>query len=340
MNTRLTAMALATAIAALIGHQAMATEAVTVDNFNRAESDLYMGSIVKESGGLAKLDHRREPASIDHQTVIRLNRDTLYSSAVFDLDAGPVTVNLPDAGERFMSMQVISEDHYVPEVVYGAGNYTLDKDKVGTRYVAVAIRTLADPNDPEDLKKVHALQDAIKVEQASAGTFEVPDWDQASQKKVREALLVLQSTLPDFKNAFGKKGEVDPIRHLLGTAAGWGGNPDKDAIYLNVTPTNNDGTTVYKLSVKDVPVDGFWSVSLYDAEGYYEKNEYNAYSINNITAKKSEGGAVDIQFGGCDGKIPNCLPIMKGWNYTVRLYRPREEILNGTWKFPEPQPAG
>ncbi len=334
MNTRLTAMALATAIAALIGHQAMATEAVTVDNFNRAESDLYMGSIVKESGGLAKLDHRREPA------VIRLNRDTLYSSAVFDLDAGPVTVTLPDAGERFMSMQVISEDHYVPEVNYGAGSYALDKDKVGTRYVAVAIRTLADPNDPEDLKKVHALQDAIKVEQASAGTFEVPDWDQASQKKVRDALLVLQSTLPDFKNAFGKKGEVDPIRHLLGTAAGWGGNPDKDATYLNITPANNDGTTVYKLSVKDVPVDGFWSVSLYDAEGYYEKNEHNAYSINNITAKKSEGGAVDIQFGGCDGKIANCLPIMKGWNYTVRLYRPREEILNRTWQFPEPQPAG
>ena len=197
----------------------------------------------------------------------------------------------------------------------------------------MALRTLADPNDPEDLKQVHALQEAIKVEQASAGTFETPDWDQASQKKVRDALLVLQSTLPDFRKAFGTKDDVDPIRHLLGTAAGWGGNPDKDATYLNITPANNDGTTVYRLNVKDVPVDGFWSVSLYDAEGYYEKNEYNAYSINNITAKKSEDGAIDIQFGGCDGKVPNCLPIMKGWNYTVRLYPPREEILNGTWCF-------
>ncbi len=263
-----------------------------------------------------------------------------YTFALFDLDAGPVTVTLPDAGERFMSMQVVNEDHYVPEVNYGAGSYTLDKEKVGTRYVVVAIRTLVDPADPEDVKEVHALQDAIKVEQASAGAFETPDWDQASQKTVRDALLVLQSTLPDFRKAFGTKDDVDPIRHLLGTAAGWGGNPDKDATYLNITPANNDGTTVYRLNVQDVPVDGFWSVSLYDAEGYYEKNEYNAYSINNITAKKSEDGAIDIQFGGCDGKVPNCLPIMKGWNYTVRLYRPREEILNGTWKFPEPQPAG
>ena len=129
------------------------------------------------------------------------------------------------------------------------------------------------------------------------------------------------------------------MRHLIGTAAGWGGNPDKDATYLNVTPAKNDGTTVYKLNVKDVPVDGFWSVSVYNAEGYFEKNPYDAYSLNNITAKKSADGSIAIQFGGCDGKIPNCLPIMKGWNYTVRLYRPRAEILNGKWKFPEPQPA-
>ena len=129
-----------------------------------------------------------------------------------------------------------------------------------------------------------------------------------------------------------------PIRHLIGSASAWGGNPDKDAIYLNVTPRGNDGQTIYTLTVKDVPVEAFWSVSLYNAQGYYEKNPYNAYTVNSITGRKGSDGAVTIQFGGCDGKIPNCLPIMKGWNYTVRLYRPREEILNGTWKFPEPQP--
>jgi hypothetical protein len=157
----------------------------------------------------------------------------------------------------------------------------------------------------------------------------VPNWDQASQKKVRDALLVLATTIPDFKGAFGTKAQVDPIRHLIGTAAGWGGNPDKDATYLNVTPANNDGKTVYRLVVKNVPVNGFWSVSLYDAKGYYEPNPDNAYTVNNITAKKADDGSVAIQFGGCDGKIANCLPIMAGWNYTVRLYRPRAEILNG-----------
>lgn len=309
------------------------TVPVTVDNFPRAESDIYFSSVFKR-GGIGAFHHEREPASIDKQDVIRLNRDTLYSSAVFDLDAGPVTITLPDAGKRFMSMQVINEDHYVPDVFYGAGNYTLDKSKIGTRYVVVAVRTLVDPGNPKDLEAAHALQDAIKVQQASKGTFEVPHWDPVSQKKVRDALLVLGSTLPSFKDAFGKKGEVDPIRHLIGTATGWGGNPDKDAIYLNVTPTRNDGKTIYHLSVKDVPVDAFWSISVYNAKGYFEKNPLNAYALNNITAKKGADGSITVQFGGCDGKVPNCLPIVPGWNYTVRLYRPRQDIVTGAWKFP------
>jgi hypothetical protein len=86
-------------------------------------------------------------------------------------------------------------------------------------------------------------------------------------------------------------------------------------------------------------VNGFWSISLYNAEGYFQKNEAHAYSLNNLTSKKNADGSITVQFGGCDGKVANCLPIMPGWNYTVRLYRPRAEILSGKWKFPEPTPV-
>jgi len=342
MRTKLALYASALVLAATQGVHAQSSAGnplpVTVDNFVRAESDTYIGNLAKQSGGLAKFEHRREPASIDDQTVIRLNRDTLYSSAVFDLDAGPVTVTLPDAGPRFMSLMAVSQDHYAT-TVYGVGPHTFDKDKIGTRYVLIGVRTLVDPASQKDIAEVHALQNAIKASQSGTGTLSLPAWDPASQKKVRDALLVLGSTMPDFKKAFGTKAEVDPVRHLLGTAMGWGGNPDKDATYLNITPSKNDGTTVYRLNVGAVPVEAFWSVSLYDAQGYYQKNPYNAYTVNSITGRKSSDGTIAIQFGGCDGKIPNCLPIMNGWNYTVRLYRPRAEILNGTWKFPEPQPV-
>ena len=311
---------------------------VTADNFIRAESDMYAANLAKESGGTGKLVHRREPANIDEQTVIRLNRDTLYTSGVFDLDAGPVTITLPDTGKRFQSLQIISQDHYAT-TVYGAGPHEIEKAKVVTRYAVIAIRTLVDPGSEKDIAQVHALQDAIQVSQASPGKVDLPNWDLAGQKKLRDALLVLGSTIPDFAHAFGTKEQVDPVRHLIGTASGWGGNPDKDATYLNVTPPRNDGATIYKLKVKEVPVDAFWSVSVYNAQGFFEKNPGNAYTVNNLTAAKGADGSTAIQFGGCDGKIPNCLPIVKGWNYAVRLYRPRPEILNGTWKFPEAQPA-
>src|SRR5258708_33964441 len=84
---------------------------VTVDNYIRAQSDIYFGQTA-EAGAFGKFRHGRELAPIDRRLIIRPNRDTLYSLAVFDFDAGPATVTLPDAGYRFMVMQVTNEDQY------------------------------------------------------------------------------------------------------------------------------------------------------------------------------------------------------------------------------------
>ena len=330
------AMALAVVVSANAQSSPEAAIPVGVDNFVRAESDLYLGKMVA-TGSLGRFVHSREAVPIDAQNVVRMNRDTLYSSAVFDLDAGPVTITLPEADGRFMSMAVINEDHYVPLVTYGAGRQTLTKESVGTRYVFVAVRTFFDPADRKDLEKVHALQDAMTVSQAKVGEFVVPKWDTASQAKVRAALEVLGSTIPDYNQSFGAKGAVNPIHHLIGTATGWGGNPAKDAIYLGGVMPQNDGHAVYRLKVGEVPVNGFWSVSVYNADGYFQKNPQDAYSLNNLTAKKSEDGSIVIQFGGCNATIANCLPTTPGWNYTVRLYQPSEQLLNGQWSFPKPE---
>jgi hypothetical protein len=176
--------------------QAQLSAPVTADNFTRAETDAYFDSIVKSAGGVGKLFHRRAIEPIDNQIVIRGNRDTVYSAAVFDLDAGQVTVTLPAAGKRFMSMIVIDQDQYTPAVYYG-GSHRFTRQQIGTRYLMLALRTFVDPTDPEDIKKVHALQDAVKVSQQSPGTFEIPSWDPVSHKKVKDALLVLYATVPD-----------------------------------------------------------------------------------------------------------------------------------------------
>jgi hypothetical protein len=306
---------------------------VTSDNFVRAESHRYFGAFFNE-GAWGAFRHDRDPAAIDNQTVVRLNRDTLYSSMVVDLDAGPMTVVMPDAGARFMSLIAISEDHYAT-VVYGAGRHSYTREQVGTRYVLLGVRTLVDPHSADDLVEVHSLQDAITIEQSGSRRFEIPEWDPVTQKTVRDALLVLGGTLSDLRRMFGTRDQVDPVRHLIGSAMAWGGNPDGDALYLNVTPERNDGRTVYRLTVKDVPVDGFWSISVYNAEGYYEPNSLGAYAVNNLTATAGGDGAITVQFGGRDEARLNCLPIVSGWNYMVRLYRPRAELLDGTWTFPQ-----
>ncbi|WP_454837983.1 DUF1254 domain-containing protein [Pseudomonas mohnii] len=309
---------------------------VNVDNFTRAETDTYFAKTVNE-GGFGKLQHDRLPASIDDQKVVRMNRDTLYSSGVFDLSTGPLTIMLPSANKRFVSMQVISEDHYVVDIAYGPGTRTYDQAKVGTRYVFVIIRTLVNPQKPDDVDAAHKVQDSIQVAQKAAGRFEVPHWDPVTQDKARDALSALGS-LGGIGVMFGTKQEVDPISHLIGAAIGWGGNPPYAATYVSGYPLQNDGKTIYSLNVKDVPVDGFWSISVYNSSGFFEKNSLNAYSLNNLTAKGNADGSYTVQFGGCSTGRTNCLPIVAGWNYTVRLYRPRKPILDGSWTFPEAKP--
>ena len=159
MKVRLAVCAAATAVTAIgagsipsfAQQQAGNTVPVTVENFIRAECDLYFSAVALKENGFGKFEHHRELSSIDAQTVVRQNRDTLYSAAVFDVGAGPVTITLPDAGKRFMSMQILNEDQYSLPATYTPGGHNLTKEKVGTRYVLVGVRTLVDPNDPTDV---------------------------------------------------------------------------------------------------------------------------------------------------------------------------------------------
>lgn len=314
---------------------------VTAFNYVRAESDHQMAEYSGRTGGVGKLSHLRDPWSVepDKQPTIRGNRDTLYSFVVFDLTT-PVTITKPKAPDgRFQSMMMVNQDGYTPPTTSKPGTYKITQDEIGTRYVWVAFRTFADPNDPADMKAAHALQDGIKVEQEDPGKLELPNWDKESLLKVRGLLNELGNlSITDFKGYFGTKEQVTPVKHLLGAAYGWGGNPEKAAMYAQVTPEKNDGKTPYVLNVKDVPVDGFWSVSVYNKDGFFQKNKYNAYTFNNKTAKPNDDGSFTIHFGG-DPKAINFLPLTEGWNYTVRMYQPRQEIIDGKWKFPDAAPA-
>ena len=314
-------------------------EDITIYNLVRAESDTMFRATMQANGtGVGEIAHEREVVSANApQTVIRPNQDTMYSAVIIDLSA-PVTVTLPEGDGRFQSVLVISQDHF--NFAYAEpGSYELTEEEVGTRFAMLLFRTFVDAGDPDDAARAHEVQDGIVIEGGGAGPFEAPDWDLEALADARQAVNDLAAAVGlESSTSFGRKDEIDPLGHLIGIA-GWAGQPAKTAQGIVDAVDMNDGETPYVLNVSDVPVDAFWSITVYDAEGFLAPNDLDRNSYNNTSATPNEDGSYTIHFGACEDARINCIPITAGWNYTVRLYQPREEILNGSWTFPEPRPA-
>jgi hypothetical protein len=177
---------------------------VTVANFVRAESDHMIRANMEMVGvTFGKFVHLREPTTPDNQPVIRMNQDTFYSATVLDLSK-PVTITLPEIGGRYMSMQVVNQDHYC-FVEAKPGTYKLTEDMVGTRFAYVTVRTFYNAGDPDDLAKAHAAQDQIVVSGGGNGPFEAPNWDTDQLAIARQALSELGKLGFNTTYAFGTR---------------------------------------------------------------------------------------------------------------------------------------
>ena len=304
---------------------------VNVENFRRVETNRMFFGIVQRNGGVNRWHYDRQPFDLGQQKVIRMNRDTLYNDVIADISNGAI-LTIPDPGERYMSVGIYNQDNYVNRVFHKAGTYELTMDEFDTPYVLVLARILVDASNPEDVAAVNALQDGFALSANSSEPFIIPNYDPDSYQRTYDALLELGRGLTDLTGMGGSKEQVDPARHLIGTAMAWGGLPTEEVVYANVDPGFPVGE--FRIIVPPVPVDGFWSITVYNKDGFLEKNDRDAYNINNINGIPNDDGSITVHFGGCEDNRPNCLPITEGWNYGVRMYRPRPEILDGTWTFP------
>jgi hypothetical protein len=183
---------------------------VTVDSFVRAETDRMFAALQADAGGVNQLHHNRAPTPIDHQTVIRMNRDTLYSLAIVDISKG-ATVTIPESGDRYVSVMVVNQDHYINRVLHEPGEHTLAVDEFDTPWVGVGVRVLVDPADPDDVAAVNALQDQFRVDAKSSKPFVMPDYDTEAFDGTRSAVLELAKHSGGFEHAFGTRDEVDPV---------------------------------------------------------------------------------------------------------------------------------
>ena len=286
---------------------------VNVNNYVMAETAGQFERILKMTGGVNKLMSLREPTPLDKQSVIRMNRDTLYSFAIVDISKG-AKLTMPETNGRYNSAMIVNEKEYINKVFYEPGTHELTKDAFDTDYVLVAFRTLVDSSDTADIR--------------------IANYDEKSYKEWRELLLGVARFLPNSAGAFGSRETTEQVPHLLGAAFGWGGLPSQDAFYLNVNPDLPVGR--YQIDVpKDVPVKAFWSVSVYNKDGFFQKNDKGVYNINSQSGKANPDGSMTVNLGGCDDASRiNCIPLTEGWNYAVRLYRPEPSVIDGKWTFP------
>ena len=326
----------------LFGNSAMAKEAstanttdtipVTLKNYKVAESDFAFGGVIK-LGGVNKFAHLPvKEFDLSKQVVVRMNQDTVYSGAIVDVSKG-ATLTLPKTDGRYMSAMIVQNDHYVNDVFIGAGTYELKSD-TDSPFVMVSIRTEINLNDPEDVKKVVALQKQLKLDVKGDKVFKQPNYDMDQLVKLRLKLANEGLALGSLNNMQGARGEVDEHLHLLGTAVGWGLLPDANARYIGYVQEGGDGTGCYRTTYKVPPFNdsGFLSITMYDAEGWMF-NKKAILNKNNISFNKD--GSFDANFGECGKDAKNNLPITKGWNFIMRVYEPKLDQLE-TYKLPTP----
>jgi hypothetical protein len=90
------------------------------------------------------------------------------------------------------------------------------------------------------------------------------------------------------------------------------------------------------MAFRDVPVDAFWSLAIYNRDGYFEANPYDSFGINSLTARAGPDGTVTLNLSPEDDALSNHVYVMDGWNYALRLYKPHQSVLDRSWSPPIP----
>ena len=187
---------------------------VNVNNYVVVETAGQFDRILTMTGGINKLKSFRGPTPLDKQSVIRMNRDTLYSFAIVDISEG-ATLTMPETNGRYNSAMIVNENEYINKVFYEPGTHKLTKGDFDTDYVLVAFRTLVDSSDPADIKKANDLQDKFSIEAESSVPYSHPNYDEKSYKELRDLLLGVAKFLPDSAGAFGSKESTQQVPHQL-----------------------------------------------------------------------------------------------------------------------------
>jgi hypothetical protein len=176
------------------------------------------------------------------------------------------------------------------------------------------------------------------IEGAPTAAQKLMDWKVPTLARVANHWSMNTDTMGVYGNYYLKRAIVSQL--------GLGANLPEDAIYpLNLgdeTGRPLDGDNKYTITFEKgaaPPVDAFWSITLYDTQGFQVANGLNRFAVSSwMPFKHDPDGSLTLYFQnespGKD-KEANWLPAPKGpFNLTMRLYAPKSDALTGKWDPP------
>lgn len=302
---------------------------VTELNYPMVESERQM--IVRQTNaGINKFDHKRELTLTAKQDVVRMNRDTYYSFATINVSKGAKVI-MPQIPEgKYMSIMAITLDHKIQPMEYGAGEFELSTHIGDHIFLAVrldATFSQAEANAIQDQMKIVAGSDELlSVEAYNHKSFDKVEMGLKSQMPALFAKEGKQALLNMFTDHEQKYDTFNDTKWKIGSAVGWGGALKTDNIY---EISGNMPTDVcYQATFEDPENKAFWSVTVYNKEGYMFSDHA---SISSDNAKTNSDGTYTLSFGCGDGAINNILTANESgkFNLAVRHYKRSEKVANG-----------
>lgn len=256
--------------------------------------------------------------------VVSPNLDTIYSVAIVNVRNGMVLM-LPEVGARFLSVQVVTEDHLTPFYRYGGGRHEFFSPDFDTDFVAVGVRIGTDGTAEDVRRIVEELQPQYLIEGAALESDLAPV-DRPLLERVRAALMPGYSALP---NTFGimQKRAIDVTdweAFTYATAGAWGLSADENAMYAIGGPPRATGGACYVATFPPIPAEAFFSVTAYGPEKYLMTDQDNVVGSQHGIRLEPDG-SFRVAFGAerCRALAPNFLATPQdGWSILIRAYRP------------------
>ncbi|MGR3713831.1 MAG: DUF1254 domain-containing protein [Shimia sp.] len=314
-------------------------QVVTEDNYPMAESERQM-LVRQTNAGINKFDHKRELTPTDDQDVVRMNRDTYYSFATINVSQGAKVI-MPEIPEgKYMSIMGITLDHRIQPMQYGPGEFNLSTHTGDHIYLVVRL------DSTFTQEEANAIQDQMKIVANSNATLAVEPYDEVSfdaveteLKAAMPALLkeqgkeALNGMFTDFEQKYDT---FNDRKWKIGSAVGWGGALTTDNVYE--ISGNMPSKVCHQATFEDPLNEAFWSVTVYDADGFMFGDFAN---LSSDTAETNKDGTTTLSFG-CGKDAINNIPTANKsgeFNLAVRHYQRSEKVADGYRVLPFVKPV-